>query len=167
MKKTDFNKLRRGTKVWCYTMNMWGVIKNTNATNDTDYPIMVTFDVHVSSRFRELTFTSDGKYEIKDNNPALFLDSFDIPENAYISPNPMPKLELGMVVDTCQGYYLISDIGDEYYTGISIYNNTMYLTTLSSLSQYIKEIRMSNINNNTNINETSFSRMEQIWKKEK
>ena len=165
MKKTDFSKLRRGTKVWYYTMNMWGVIKDINVTNDQDYPIIVTFNGHLIRGCRELTFTINGKEEI-DNNPSLFLDSFDIPENAYISPNPMPKLELGMVVDTCQGYYLISDIGDEYYTGISIYNNTMYLTTLSSLSQNIKEIRMSNINNNTSINETSFSRMEQIWKKD-
>jgi len=84
--RIDFTQLSVGTKVFSPTFGE-GVINEIDTINYNTYAITVLFDNQ-----RHEVFTRDGRY-YKDCPQSLFLQRFDIPQNAFTLPRPQLKVD--------------------------------------------------------------------------
>ena len=88
--KTDFTKLPLGTRVWNFTKNEYGVII---LLLGGEYPVRVEFDNGEKEQY-----TSDGRCFTTDKNPDLFLQKFEIPEQAFEMPLPELPVDAKILV---------------------------------------------------------------------
>ena len=97
MKYCDFTNLKVGDKVWS-SRDGWLRITSIYDIAGIVYPIEATSDGGLRT-----SFTMEGKEHISDIYPTIFWNEFEIPNEAFVKPNP--KLEVDTLVwvwDNCK-----------------------------------------------------------------
>jgi len=86
MNKTNFTKLPVGTKVWSFRKG-WGELTEVNLRNSKYYQVRCFF-----ANDNTRSFSASGHYSESEKLPELFLNEFEIPDEAY--KQPLPDLEI-------------------------------------------------------------------------